>query len=86
MVTAPPVACWISSDMAGTSTGRARRTITFLILGLATFVAPRTSNWSGSRDAINEYIQEQNSNHRQSLRLDDLVTMAQQELSPKSSD
>ena len=28
-------------------------------MGLATFVAPRTSNWSGAAGAIQEYIDEQ---------------------------
>jgi heterodisulfide reductase subunit C len=55
-------------------------------MGLGTFVAPRTSNWSDARDAINEHIQELDSHHRLALGLDELVSMAEQELSPKQAD
>ncbi|MEJ2383001.1 MAG: 4Fe-4S dicluster domain-containing protein [Xanthomonadales bacterium] len=49
-------------------------------MGLANFVKPRTSGWSGARDAIREYVAEQETHHRQALGLDDLVKAAQKEL------
>ena len=30
-------------------------------MGLANFIKPRTSDWSGARDAINEYVAERES-------------------------
>ncbi len=49
-------------------------------MGLANFITPRTKNWSGARDAINEYVAEQEQHHRQALGLDELVQMAESEL------
>ena len=49
-------------------------------MGLANFITPSTSNWSGARDAINEYVAEREAHHRKALRLDDLVQMAETEL------
>ena len=49
-------------------------------MGLANVIKPRTSDWSGARDAINEYIEEQEQHHREVLGLDDLVQMASSEL------
>jgi hypothetical protein len=49
-------------------------------MGLANFITPRTSDWSGARDAINEYIAEREVHHRKALRLDELVQMAETEL------
>jgi len=49
-------------------------------LGLANFITPRTSNWSGARDAMNEYIAERDEHHRKALKLDELVQMAETEL------
>jgi heterodisulfide reductase subunit C len=48
-------------------------------MGLANFVKPRTSNWGGARDAIKEYIEEQEAHHRKALGLDELVRMAETE-------
>ena len=49
-------------------------------MGLANFIKPKTSGWSGARDAIKEYVEEQEMHHRQALGLDDLVQMAESEL------
>ena len=49
-------------------------------LGLSTVLRPRTSNWSRARDAINEYVHEQEARQRQALGLDQLVDMAKREL------
>jgi heterodisulfide reductase subunit C len=49
-------------------------------LGLANIFTPRTSNWSGARDAMNEYVAEQEKHHRAALGLDELVQMAESEL------
>jgi heterodisulfide reductase subunit C len=49
-------------------------------MGLANFVKPRTSGWSNARDAIREYVAEQDAHHRQALGLDDLVKAAQKEI------
>ena len=49
-------------------------------MGLANVIKPRTSGWSGARDAINEYIEEQELHHREALGLDQLVQMAANEL------
>ncbi len=49
-------------------------------MGMANFITPKTKGWSGARDAIEEYVAEQESHHRQALRLDDLVEAARKEL------
>jgi heterodisulfide reductase subunit C len=49
-------------------------------LGLANIFTPRTSNWSGARDAMNEYVAEKEKHHRTALGLDELVQMAESEL------
>jgi len=49
-------------------------------MGLANFIKPRTSGWSGARDAITEHIAEQEQHHRKALGLDELVQMAETEL------
>lgn len=49
-------------------------------MGLATLIAPKTSNWSSSRDAIREYVTEQEAHHREVLGLDELVEAAQKEI------
>ena len=49
-------------------------------MGLANFIKPKTSGWSGARDAIKEYVEEQEVHHRQALGLDELVQMAESEL------
>ncbi|MBV1705668.1 MAG: 4Fe-4S dicluster domain-containing protein [Hyphomicrobiales bacterium] len=48
-------------------------------LGLSTVVHPRTQNWGAARDAINEYVAEQDAHHRKALGLEGLVEMAKQE-------
>jgi heterodisulfide reductase subunit C len=49
-------------------------------MGLASVIAPRTRGWSGARDAIREYVAEQDDHHRAALGLDELVKMAETEL------
>ena len=49
-------------------------------MGLARVIAPRTRGWSGARDAIREYVTEQEGHHRAALGLDELVKMAETEL------
>ena len=49
-------------------------------MGLATLVAPKTRDWDKARAAIHEYIEEQESQRRKALGLDDLVKAAQQEI------
>ena len=49
-------------------------------MGLANFITPRTSGWSGARDAMKEYVTEQEEHHRKVLGLDDLVKAAENEL------
>jgi heterodisulfide reductase subunit C len=48
-------------------------------MGLANFIKPRTRGWSGSRDAIREYVEELEAQHREALGLDELVQMAESE-------
>ncbi len=40
-------------------------------MGLANIFRPRTKNWSKARDAIAEYVEEQEANHRKALKLDE---------------
>ena len=49
-------------------------------MGIATLIAPKTSNWSASRDAIREYAAEQEAHHRKALGLDELVDAARNEI------
>jgi heterodisulfide reductase subunit C len=49
-------------------------------MGLANVFTPRTSGWSGARDAMAEYVAEQEGHHRQALGLDDLVKAAREEI------
>ena len=49
-------------------------------MGLASLVAPRTRGWGGARDAIREYVDEQQAHHRKALGLDELVQAAQKEI------
>ena len=49
-------------------------------MGLANFIKPKTSGWGDARDAINEYVAEQEKHQRQALGLDDLVKAAQREV------
>ena len=49
-------------------------------MGLANFITPRTSGWSGARHAMKEYVSEQEEHHRKVLGLDDLVKAAENEL------
>ncbi len=52
-------------------------------MGLANVIRPRTSNWSGARDAIKEYVAEKEAEHRHALGLDELVEMAKAEVKPR---
>jgi heterodisulfide reductase subunit C len=54
-------------------------------MGLANVLMPKTRGWSGASAAISEYIEEQEAHHRKALRLDDLVEMAQEDLSAELS-
>jgi heterodisulfide reductase subunit C len=49
-------------------------------MGLANFIMPKTRGWAGARDAINEYVAEQEDHQRTALGLDELVRMAETEL------
>ncbi len=49
-------------------------------MGLATLVAPRTSDWSKASAAIQEYIDEQHEKHEQALSLAQLVETAKQDV------
>ncbi|MEM7430179.1 MAG: 4Fe-4S dicluster domain-containing protein, partial [Pseudomonadota bacterium] len=53
-----------------------------ITLGLANVLKPRTRGWGGARDAIKEYVEEKNAEHRKALKLDDLVEMAKSEVKP----
>ena len=48
-------------------------------MGLTTLLRPRTRNWSRARDAIKEYVHEQETRQRQALGLDGLIEMAKAE-------
>lgn len=50
-------------------------------MGLATLIAPRTHNWSGARDAMQEYVQAREHEQREALGLDQLVQAAANEVS-----
>ena len=49
-------------------------------MGLATLVAPKTSDWSKASAAIQEYIDEQEEKHEQALSLAQLVETAKQDV------
>ena len=49
-------------------------------MGLASVIKPRTRDWGGARDAIREYVAEQETHHRQALGLDELVQAARKEI------
>jgi hypothetical protein len=42
-----------------------------LKMGLATLLRPRTRGWARARDAINEYVGEQEARQRKALRIED---------------
>ena len=49
-------------------------------MGVATFIRPRTRNWGPARDAIQEYIDEKDTEQRTALSLTDLTEIAAHEL------
>jgi heterodisulfide reductase subunit C len=49
-------------------------------MGLATFVAPRTGNWSQASAAIREYIEEQEEKQAQALNLAAMAKRPQQDI------
>ena len=49
-------------------------------MGLATFAAPRTSDWASASNAIQEYIDEQTEKHDKALSLAELVETAKQDV------
>lgn len=51
----------------------------FVRLGLAGLIQPRTTGWSGARDAIKDYVGEQEQCRRKALGLEGLVEMAKRE-------
>lgn len=58
-------------------------------MGLANVLRPRTSGWSGARDAIQEYVAEQKAEQRQALGLDDFIEKAGEDTSanmPKAAE
>jgi len=50
-------------------------------MGLAGIVAPRTRGWARAGAAIDEYRREQHAKQRKALKLDDLIAIAETELS-----
>lgn len=48
-------------------------------LGLATLLAPRTRGWSGAREAIQDYVDEQRSEQRRALGLGELIETARRD-------
>jgi hypothetical protein len=48
-------------------------------LGLANVFRPRTGHWRKAREAIKEYVEEQEVHHREALGLAGLVEMAKSE-------
>jgi len=48
-------------------------------MGLATFIAPRTSNWAKASSAIQEYIDEQHEIQEKALSLTELIDVAQKD-------
>jgi len=54
-------------------------------MGMANFIKPKTAGWSGARDAIKDYVAEQEAHHRKALGLDELVQMAETELEAGAS-
>ena len=50
-------------------------------MGLANILTPRTRGWGKAKQAIEDYIEDQDSRHRKALGLDELVAMAEQEIS-----
>ena len=49
-------------------------------MGLATLVAPRTSNWSAASKAMQEYIDEQETKHEHALNLAALAKRPKQDV------
>ncbi len=54
-------------------------------MGLATLVAPSTSDWGRARAAIEEYVHEQEQERRRALKLDDLIEAAKQDAMPAAA-
>jgi heterodisulfide reductase subunit C len=54
-------------------------------MGLASIVAPRTRGWKGAQGAMEEYLEQQQEKQRHALGLNDLVAMAQAEISPATT-
>ncbi|MDA0823727.1 MAG: geranylgeranyl reductase family protein [Proteobacteria bacterium] len=53
-------------------------------MGIAGAVAPRTRRWARAGAAIQEYQDQQQAEHRKALKLDELISMAEQELTSGS--
>ena len=50
-------------------------------MGISSVIAPRTRAWAKAGAAIQEYQDEQQARHRKALKLDELIAMAEHELS-----
>jgi heterodisulfide reductase subunit C len=50
-------------------------------MGLANVFRPKTKGWGSAQAAIRDYVEAQDAEHRRALGLDELVAMAEQELS-----
>ena len=49
-------------------------------MGIASLVAPRTSDWSAASEAMQEYIDEQNDKHAEALNLAALAKRPDQDV------
>lgn len=49
-------------------------------MGIGSVLVPHTRGWTKAGEAIQEYQDEQQAQHRKALKLDDLIAMAEQEL------
>tara|TARA_B100001123_G_C15103317_1_gene944456 strand:- start:582 stop:1076 length:495 start_codon:yes stop_codon:yes gene_type:complete len=49
-------------------------------MGIGSVFAPRTRGWTKASEAIQEYQDEQQARHRKALKIEELITMAEHEL------
>ena len=54
-------------------------------MGFSTVFKPKTRGWSAARNAIQEYVDEKEAEHREALNLDDLIQMAEAEVAPAAT-
>ena len=55
-----------------------------MLMGLAAAFRPRTRDWDGARQVIEEYVEEQHAKQRKALGLSELIEMAQAEASAEA--